>query len=73
MTRRVLDLAAELCEGRVAMCLEGGYDLEGLAGSVVHMVGALLGDRLSPEHVVAPEAPWSPDTDDPEEECPIGW
>jgi acetoin utilization deacetylase AcuC-like enzyme len=73
MMRRVLDLADELCEGRVAACLEGGYDLEGLAGSVVHIVGALLGDARTPAHVPAPEKPWSPGKVDPEEDCPIGW
>jgi acetoin utilization deacetylase AcuC-like enzyme len=34
MTKVVLDLADELCDGRVVMCLEGGYDLDALAESV---------------------------------------
>jgi acetoin utilization deacetylase AcuC-like enzyme len=33
MTRRVKRLAAELCGGKLAATLEGGYDLEGLVGS----------------------------------------
>lgn len=34
MTRMMLDLAAKHCGGRFVAVLEGGYDLEGLAGSV---------------------------------------
>ena len=38
MTRVVVDLANELCQGRVVSVLEGGYRLDGLAESVVaHM------------------------------------
>lgn len=33
-TERIVDLAAELCDGRVVSTLEGGYDLDGLAESV---------------------------------------
>jgi acetoin utilization deacetylase AcuC-like enzyme len=33
MTRRVKQLAAECCGGRVVAALEGGYDLEALADS----------------------------------------
>ncbi len=43
LTRRVLDAAAELCEGRVVSVLEGGYDLRALAASVDAHVGALQG------------------------------
>jgi acetoin utilization deacetylase AcuC-like enzyme len=46
------DLAEELCEGRLALCLEGGYDLPALSSSVVAAVAALAGetprDRLGP-------------------------
>ena len=38
LTRIVLDLADELCGGRVVMCLEGGYNLEALAHSVAATV-----------------------------------
>jgi acetoin utilization deacetylase AcuC-like enzyme len=34
MTRRVVELADELCQGRVAFVLEGGYNLAALAESV---------------------------------------
>lgn len=39
----VHDLALELCQGRVAFFLEGGYDLEALAGSVAATCEVLLG------------------------------
>jgi acetoin utilization deacetylase AcuC-like enzyme len=34
MARRMLDLAAKHCGGRLVAVLEGGYDLDGLSGSV---------------------------------------
>ena len=42
-TRAMLDLAARRMSGRVVSLLEGGYDLEGLAGSVAAHVGELMG------------------------------
>jgi acetoin utilization deacetylase AcuC-like enzyme len=36
--------AASLCDNRVIVLLEGGYDLQGLADSVVAVVEALLHD-----------------------------
>ena len=30
LARRLIDLAETHCDGRVVVCLEGGYDLEGL-------------------------------------------
>jgi acetoin utilization deacetylase AcuC-like enzyme len=45
LTRRLVDLAAELCQGRLVLTLEGGYGLEGLAYGVVASLAALLGDR----------------------------
>jgi acetoin utilization deacetylase AcuC-like enzyme len=44
MTQRVLDWASALCADRVVVCLEGGYDLEGLAGGTSRVVARLLGD-----------------------------
>ncbi|MFN3210280.1 MAG: histone deacetylase family protein [Roseovarius sp.] len=38
VTRRLCEIAAEQCEGRVVSCLEGGYDLGALAASgAVHV------------------------------------
>jgi acetoin utilization deacetylase AcuC-like enzyme len=41
ITRRVVECAERWSEGRVFSLLEGGYDLEGLAGSVAEHVNAL--------------------------------
>jgi len=41
MTRVVVDLANELCQGRIVSVLEGGYRLDGLAESVVAHVKVL--------------------------------
>ncbi len=43
ITALALDLAAKCCEGRVISLLEGGYDLDGLADSVVAHTGQLKG------------------------------
>ena len=43
ITRVVVKLADELCEGRVVSVLEGGYRLDGLADSVTAHVKALQG------------------------------
>lgn len=42
LTEIVLGLADELCKGRVVMTLEGGYNMEALAGSVSATVGKML-------------------------------
>lgn len=43
MTRVVVDLANELCQGRIVSVLEGGYRLDGLSDSVVAHVKTLQG------------------------------
>ena len=42
-TARLVELAEGLCGGRLVSALEGGYDLQALAESVVAHVGALTG------------------------------
>ena len=42
ITRRLLDIAAKRCGGRVVSVLEGGYDLEGLARSTAAHVMTLM-------------------------------
>ncbi len=42
ITRRLLEIAARRCGGRVVSLLEGGYDLEGLSRSVAVHVGTLM-------------------------------
>jgi acetoin utilization deacetylase AcuC-like enzyme len=43
IARVVVNLADELCQGRLVSVLEGGYRLEGLADSVAAHVSALQG------------------------------
>jgi acetoin utilization deacetylase AcuC-like enzyme len=43
MAARLRSLADELCEGRLAATLEGGYDLDGLAGGVSATIEAWKG------------------------------
>jgi acetoin utilization deacetylase AcuC-like enzyme len=43
MTRVVVDLAHELCQGRIVSVLEGGYRLDGLSDGVVAHVKTLQG------------------------------
>ena len=42
VTEQICDLAARHCGGRVVSCLEGGYDLDGLAASVAAHVTVLM-------------------------------
>ncbi len=41
MARRLKRLAAECCQGRMALALEGGYDLQALAGSAREVIEEL--------------------------------
>jgi len=43
VTERLMEVAAERAGGRIVSVLEGGYDLQGLAGSVAAHVGTLMG------------------------------
>ena len=47
LARVLLRIAAEHAEGRCAAVLEGGYDLEGLRGSVARVLAEMSGDHLS--------------------------
>ncbi len=49
MTRILLQLARELCQGRLLLMLEGGYHLEGLNLSVMAVLRELLGRSLLSE------------------------
>jgi acetoin utilization deacetylase AcuC-like enzyme len=42
LTARLCEIAERCCNGRVVSTLEGGYDLEGLAGSVAAHLDALI-------------------------------
>lgn len=52
MTGTLAGLADELCQGRLALTLEGGYDLAALSTSVVAVVAALSGE--TPVDVLGP-------------------
>ncbi len=41
MATKLLDLAEELCNGRLLFCLEGGYDLHGLSEGVAAVLRAI--------------------------------
>ncbi|MGD8703626.1 MAG: histone deacetylase [Desulfosarcina sp.] len=43
LTRLILDIARLSCDGRVVFCLEGGYDGDALAESVLAMIDELTG------------------------------
>lgn len=43
ITREVMAVAGEMCEGRIVSILEGGYSAEGLAGGSAAHVRALMG------------------------------
>ena len=42
VTRRICEVAAKVCGGRVVSTLEGGYDLQALAASVAAHVDVLM-------------------------------
>ena len=42
ITRKLMEIADQKCQGRVVSLLEGGYDLEGLASSAAAHVSALM-------------------------------
>jgi acetoin utilization deacetylase AcuC-like enzyme len=51
----VVALADQLCQGRVALVLEGGYNLEALARSVRASVGVLAGERAPEVQAESPK------------------
>jgi acetoin utilization deacetylase AcuC-like enzyme len=59
------DLALELCEGRIVVALEGGYDLTALSWSVRNSIEVLIGAAPTPDPVgAAPPAKTAPDLDE---------
>jgi acetoin utilization deacetylase AcuC-like enzyme len=60
VTGKLIDVAQAHCDGRIVSVLEGGYDLEGLAGSVAAHVLTLMGKSLPAKIPPAPQA--SPST-----------
>jgi acetoin utilization deacetylase AcuC-like enzyme len=49
LTERIRALADDLCDGRVVVALEGGYDLTAVAWSARRVIETLLGDGPTPD------------------------
>jgi acetoin utilization deacetylase AcuC-like enzyme len=49
IVRRLRDIARQHCRGRIALVLEGGYDLAAVSASVIASLHALLGDATLPD------------------------
>jgi acetoin utilization deacetylase AcuC-like enzyme len=45
MARLAVELAEELCEGRIVACLEGGYHLDALGDSVLETLRVFAGEE----------------------------
>ena len=56
LSEMLVGLADELCGGRLVAVLEGGYDLDGLAGGVVELFDAMDAPGVAPDADVDPEA-----------------
>jgi acetoin utilization deacetylase AcuC-like enzyme len=63
LTRMLYDLAAEMCNGRIAMILEGGYSLEALGAGVTAAVRILQGQDPGKDPF-GPMTPPEPDVSD---------
>jgi acetoin utilization deacetylase AcuC-like enzyme len=61
LVARVRDVAREVCEGRLVMVLEGGYDLTALSWSVRNSCEVLLGEEPTPDPVGAAPPRTAPD------------
>ncbi len=48
MARFVVEQARKLCKGRAVFVLEGGYALDALAGGVLNVVKAMVGEKFQP-------------------------
>jgi acetoin utilization deacetylase AcuC-like enzyme len=51
MTKQIVDLAAEICQGRLFVALEGGYNLRGLRDGVLAVLAELSGNPECPGKV----------------------
>jgi len=51
LTRTLVQLADELCGGKLVMTLEGGYGLDGLAYGVLASFAAMLGDEAAADPI----------------------
>ncbi len=51
MTKQIVNLAGEICSGRLLVALEGGYNLRGLRDGVLAVLGELTGNTQCPGKV----------------------
>ena len=64
LTSTIIELAQYLCNGRLVMVQEGGYDLHAMAGGVATCVNLLLGDDAAVDGLgPAPTKKWRINTD----------
>jgi acetoin utilization deacetylase AcuC-like enzyme len=61
ITMRLCALADELCEGRLVMALEGGYDLDAVAWGARRVIEVLLGETPTPDPLGRPAHRLAPD------------
>ncbi len=52
LTHTLVSLAEEVCEGRLLMTLEGGYNLDGQRDGILAVLGQLCGQRLAVDYPV---------------------
>lgn len=65
MVEVVRTLAAELCDGRLVLALEGGYNLQALSHSIRASLEVLLWETVSPDPLGEPTHRWpAPDIED---------
>jgi acetoin utilization deacetylase AcuC-like enzyme len=62
LTQRIVALADDLCDGRVVVVLEGGYDLDAIAAGARRVIEVLLGESITPD-AIGPSPYASPDID----------
>ena len=53
LTRLVLDLARQICRGRVVFCLEGGYNADAVADGAMAMIDELTGRTTTDVNTMA--------------------
>jgi acetoin utilization deacetylase AcuC-like enzyme len=56
LTRSIMDMAQACCGGRLVLTLEGGYNVEGLAGSVKEVLKEMGGMSLTKTEELVPRA-----------------
>ncbi len=60
ITGIIKSLADELCQGRLLLSLEGGYNLKALSSSIKATLEVLLGGPVSPDPIGKPRSDWKP-------------